>query len=175
MKNMQNLRKQKGFTLIELVIVIVILGILAATAAPKFIDLQSDAKGSTVEGLKAAVETANTAIHAKALIDNTTGTTASTVSVNGGTDNVSVINGWPTAEKVEAWDELLDIGSDFSSIEDATLTPATTDADGVIYFYPTDATLTTSAEVVTSACYASFTESTSKNTKPVIATVVTGC
>ena len=43
---MKTLQKQAGFTLIELVVVIVILGILAATAAPKFIDLTGDAKGS---------------------------------------------------------------------------------------------------------------------------------
>ncbi|MGL4750761.1 MAG: type II secretion system protein, partial [Shewanella sp.] len=38
------MKRQQGFTLIELVVVIIILGILAVTAAPKFINLQSDAR-----------------------------------------------------------------------------------------------------------------------------------
>jgi MSHA pilin protein MshA len=42
------MNKQAGFTLIELVIVIVILGILAATAIPKFIDIQGDARASSL-------------------------------------------------------------------------------------------------------------------------------
>ncbi len=52
--------KKHGFTLIELIIVIVILGILAVIAAPKFIDLQSEARISTLNGYKAAIEGANT-------------------------------------------------------------------------------------------------------------------
>ena len=46
------MKRQQGFTLIELVVVIIILGILAVTAAPKFINLQSDARASAIQGLK---------------------------------------------------------------------------------------------------------------------------
>jgi len=49
------MRNQKGFTLIELIIVIVVLGILAVTAAPQFINFSSDARTSTVKGLKGAM------------------------------------------------------------------------------------------------------------------------
>ena len=48
--------KRNGFTLIELVVVIVILGILAAIAAPKFMDLQTDARISALNGLSGAIK-----------------------------------------------------------------------------------------------------------------------
>ena len=62
------MQKQQGFTLIELVIVIIILGILAVTAAPKFINLQGDARVSALNGLKAAIQGANTLVYSKAAI-----------------------------------------------------------------------------------------------------------
>ncbi|NQZ90059.1 MAG: prepilin-type N-terminal cleavage/methylation domain-containing protein [Colwellia sp.] len=66
------MNKNQGFTLIELVIVIVILGILAATAAPKFIDLSSDARISTLEGMKGALSSGTDMIYAKAVINQKT-------------------------------------------------------------------------------------------------------
>jgi MSHA pilin protein MshA len=58
-------KQQKGFTIIELVVVIVILGILAAVAFPKFQDLSGDAKLAVVNGGKAALQSAAVISYAK--------------------------------------------------------------------------------------------------------------
>jgi MSHA pilin protein MshA len=52
-----NKMSNKGFTLIELIIVIVLLGILAVTAAPKFLSLSSDARIASLESVKASMQT----------------------------------------------------------------------------------------------------------------------
>lgn len=62
MNNPQGSSAQQGFTLIELIIVIVILGILAVTAAPKFIDISGDGRISTLNGMVGAMASANTLI-----------------------------------------------------------------------------------------------------------------
>lgn len=105
--NTSKMNKQKGFTLIELVVVIVILGILAVTAAPKFIDLQDDARTATLQAVKASMQSAATLVYSKALIageENSTG--AGTVRV--GTADVFVRFGYPrdaTAAALVNWQE----------------------------------------------------------------------
>ncbi|MDN2480149.1 type II secretion system protein [Vibrio agarivorans] len=62
--------KNKGFTLIELVVVIVILAILAVTAAPRFLNLQEDARKSALQGLKGAMDGAAGITYGKAAVEN---------------------------------------------------------------------------------------------------------
>lgn len=72
---MKNISKtQQGFTLVELIIVIVILGILAVTAAPRFLNFQSDAKASVIDGIVGSLNAGVRLVEGKAIIggQNTT-------------------------------------------------------------------------------------------------------
>lgn len=73
------IKNNKGFTLIELVMVIVILGILAAVAIPRFVDLQGSARDSTVQGIGGALAGQITLLHAQKLLNSASTYTASTV------------------------------------------------------------------------------------------------
>ena len=92
------MKKQAGFTLIELVIVIIILGILAVTAAPKFLNLQDDAKKAAADGVKGAVASSAQLVYSRAVLDgnekDTTGTKTVTLADN---TTVTIKYGYPTA------------------------------------------------------------------------------
>jgi MSHA pilin protein MshA len=109
-----NVSKQQGFTLIELVMVIVILGILAATALPKFIDMSKSARISTLKGLEGAIQGAKSLIHAGYLI-----TPAATVTLSDGTTTVGVATTGATAglplATAAGIGKAIEISSDFAA------------------------------------------------------------
>jgi prepilin-type N-terminal cleavage/methylation domain-containing protein len=87
------LRNQKGFTLIEIIAVLVILGILAAVAVPKFFDMQTKAQESAVSGAVAALQSMATQEYAKALLTTPSVTTyAPTATVVVGDFSGSISN-----------------------------------------------------------------------------------
>jgi len=90
-------KQQSGFTLIELVIVIVILGLLAATALPRFSNLTQSARVASLNGVAGSLRSAASIAHATQLV--TPGANSNTAVTMDG-QSISMANGWPTAANV---------------------------------------------------------------------------
>lgn len=155
-----NVGTQKGFTLIELVVVIVILGILAATAVPKFIDLTGDARASVMKGVQGSIYSAVNLAHAKALVSAEIGATG---EITIATNNYALVHGFPAAIATATG-----LGIE-NLIELDSSTEITVAADG------TDMVFTHSGAPTPTACIITYTNAANSETAPEVVATITGC
>ena len=85
--------RQTGFTMIELIVVIVILGVLAATALPKFIDLRSDAQAASLSGVVGAAAAAHNINYSGCAVTNNVVTASKCIKVSNCTDTTTLMQG----------------------------------------------------------------------------------
>ena len=151
------MKKQQGFTLIELIMVIVILGILAAFAIPKFANLGADARRSTMQGVEAAMKSASVIAHAAWLAS---GTNPASVTLEGA--SVAMFNGYPSPAGI---------------VVAANITggAAATDAgDFIVNTNSTRTIVVAKGATTPSTCQVVY-RSAAANTPPVITSTLTNC
>lgn len=174
------MKKQQGFTLIELVVVIIILGILAVTAAPKFINLQADARKSTVEGVKAALQGANSLVYSKAALAGKEKLADQDVTVATGvtvkTDYGYLEANTTVATAVSNFEAALEM--QFEAL--ANTTTAVSTEDWGLYSTATQVTIvprgkTADTATAATACGLVYTASTGAGVVPTYQTITTGC
>ncbi|MGX5913124.1 prepilin-type N-terminal cleavage/methylation domain-containing protein [Aliidiomarina sp. Khilg15.8] len=150
------MRRQSGFTLIELIIVIVILGILAVTAAPQFFNFGSDARTSTVRGLQGSINGAADLVYARSAIEGI----ETNDSATNNADGIETIFGYPTATEDGIQAALNITATDWDIVADATLDPSQ------IRFSPAGYNDPNAAFADILECSVTYTEAADANSRP---------
>ncbi len=143
------MKRQGGFTLIELVVVIVILGILAVTAAPRFLNFQDDAREASLQGLKGAIDGAAGIVYGKSAMEGEEASAAASV------DGIVTKFGYPAATSAGIGAALIGF-SDWSS--------ATSGSEALVFTFKGDG-------VATANCYVQYEQAPAK-LSPATTTIV---
>ncbi|MBE9396831.1 prepilin-type N-terminal cleavage/methylation domain-containing protein [Pontibacterium sp. N1Y112] len=113
------MKKQAGFTIVELVVVIALLGILAAVALPRFLNVTDDAHNASVSGTGGALRSAAGLVKAQSVVDEASGT----VTYDGTPVTINA-NLYPEADShatcQSTWENILQNGAPVVATDDST-------------------------------------------------------
>lgn len=166
--NKYQFKNQAGFTLIELIVVIVILGILAAVAVPKFINMKEEAFLSAMDGLVGAINSAATLTYAKAIISGVETEETATIEVDG--HSVELVYGFP-ATPPRSDDASSTYGLKYMIETPSGWSERHSSYDGAWVYWPEKI----SDDAGVAQCYIRYRQPTSAGSRPVIDVQTSGC